>query len=927
MRTVDSRKGSVARRIQRVVGTGVLATLALGGIGALATSQEANAIFAAPDTSDGEYTQIIDWVQWGNQNNEIVLQNGSSEKVVRSTRKIGTQTLEVACTIDSLQHLQPQQTGQNGSNTGQILTPPLVAYAPGSWAGDALDNLYNIGGRGYATHANNPVFPADFRNPNEMVIGLANPNPGVMGGANIAVTEAQTNGARMQFDFSCSANLDGTPVPLDGLVFADAEASSSRNTSNTQHNNGPEWVQATPHDPNNTTWRLLEEARSCTDANAEASWPATNSLRLGVDGQECVYQGVGNQWPNPDPNGYGPVAVAFMDNNTPTSTMGARVELQGRGYSAVALGYVMSADFGDAPESYGEAGALFQPDWDGGVIQPGRTQNLSTAAQAEYGLPQHNILGETIDPESEHQYSAGADADNLNGQDDEDGLDGSSLAASEYELPISAFDGSSSTYTVNDVTCYGSDRGTSQVYSWIDWNADGVFDESERSDAATCPSGGPHNIDVTWELPEDLNPEADHTFMRLRIAEVTATGGDAAQVAEPTGMTLTGEVEDYRLKFPARVKVDKQWVVNGVEFQHGEQPEGIDASPTLSPDHSPAVTWNEWQRGYRTKDVVTIGESVDPVPQGCEVTQSVLTGDGIANPSSVDLNVGTETADVQLQKIHNEYMITNHVECKQHLTLVKELDDQLDNPEKSPQDWDLSATLQAQSNTGTLPGADAVKTGTTTEVSANVDYKLSETGPNTYIATQEGWQCVDNRTDATVELTDDLVSLDLGQDATCTITNTTAKLTILKHVEGGNAVPQDWELSATPGQNDYGFTTHTTPGAQNVSSNNTWEVRPEQPFALDEALANTDPDALKEYYLDRIEMQDENGAWVEVTDTDAVTVPAGTHAVYRFVNAAIPSLEIPLTGGLGRDAYLIGGGVVLVLTTGLVLWGRRTQAA
>src|SRR5699024_6107079 len=136
------------------------------------------------------------------------------------------------------------------------------------------------------------------------------------------------------------------------------------------------------------------------------------------------------------PHGYGPIAVAMMDNNEPKSTMSATVELQGRGYSAIALGYVLSADFGDAPESYGEAGALFQPRWEGGVIQPGRTTNLSTAQQAVYGLPQNNILGQTIDPESGHQYSEGADADDLTGQDDEDGLDNSSLADDDFVLPI-----------------------------------------------------------------------------------------------------------------------------------------------------------------------------------------------------------------------------------------------------------------------------------------------------------------------------------------------------------------------------------------------------------------------------------------------------------------------------------------------------------
>ncbi|WP_193604610.1 CshA/CshB family fibrillar adhesin-related protein [Nocardioides dongkuii] len=903
------RKRRACRRGVRIAAALALASVGLATVDVASGRQTADAAFADP-SSKGRYVNLIDWVQWGSHNNEIVLQDPQSTKTVTTTRRLGDQTLRVDCTVSGLRWEPSLETGPNGSTTGQTLTPPLVAYTPGSWAGDALDDLYNIGGAGYAeqTPGRRPVFPDDFRNPNTMAIGLGNPNPGLRDGAPSPVPDAETDGARMSFDFSCSASLDGEPMPLEGIVFADAEASSSRNLANTWENNGPEWVQASATDPN-ATWRLLEQERTCTQASSIATWQG-DALRMGVDGQECTYQN-GNAWPTPDPDGHGPTAVAFLENDTGAARVSARVETQGRGYSAIALGYVLTSDFGDAPLSYGRAGALLQPSWTDGVIRKGVTTNLSTAAQARYELPRRSILGDSVDAEQSYRDSVPADGDDVHGTGDEDGLSASSLARDGFALPARVLDASSpQPFVVEDVACYGPNTGSAYVSAWIDWNGDGSFDPGERSATAECAAGGPHSVDLTWTVPADTSPAGAHTYLRVRIAE------DRSSAEKPLGVSQRGEVEDYRLEVPARLVVDKTWVVDGERYPHGSQPDGLDARPTLDPTDDTTPEWGAWQTGHRPGDEVRIGESVeiDDAVAGCTVTRSTLTGDGLPS-GGVDLGKGTTTATVTLPQSTNRYQVTNEVTCTQRLTLHKEVV----YGDRSPTDWRLSATGPAEA----LAGHQDAPSGTTLAVSADVAYRLSEQGPDEYVATEEGWQCVDARTDRPVAATGDEVTLRPGQDVSCLIANATARLSLLKQVENGDAEPDDWTLSAQPGASGLDLADHETPGAATLDGAPTWEVRPGEPYRIGERPTDTAPDG---YHLDRVELSTDGGStWRAVDPDDPVTVPAGTHAVYRFVNQSVPSLALPTTGGLGRDAYLAGG--VLLLSLGALLGFRRGARA
>lgn len=392
-------------------------------------------------------------------------------KTVVSNRTIADQTLTTTCTL----------SGIGGGSGG------LKAYASGDYEGDALDDLYFRGGTGKS---------------NTLVYGLAN---GVLGQS-------------VNFNVACSATLGKTgeanppQVPLGGLVVADAESSNKSQD---------EYIQVTPNSAA-TTWRIIERSRStdCT-TNVIADLTASNKmLKLSPDGPQCRSQQptVGN----------GPMAIAYMDGAT-----GAAITVKGGGASAVAIGVVLQADFGDAPTSYGAAGALFQPSWSGGELTTLKTNVFTELATLGKPGQPNTRLGARTDSDTGYLPSANADADDTSGAvgvNDEDAI---SPLGNVSVVPGQA-------YTQN-VAC----TGPGYVAGWIDWNANGVFDTGERSSPVACAGTGvATSVALNWTVPTSGLPTAQATksFLRLRIAT------DLAGVASPTGMTTSGEVEDHPLQ-------------------------------------------------------------------------------------------------------------------------------------------------------------------------------------------------------------------------------------------------------------------------------------------------------------------------------------------------------------------------------------------
>ncbi len=128
------------------------------------------------------------------------------------------------------------------------------------------------------------------------------------------------------------------------------------------------------------------------------------------------------------------------------------------------------------------------------------------------------------------------DDDNQGVGDDEDGVSSfASLAQAD------------STYTVS-VIAANSTLATANIYAWIDFDANGSFEQDERATIATMGSGGSGTINLNWSsIPADI--VAGNTFARIRITTDSldiVNDGTATDDAS-LGQASNGEIEDYAL--------------------------------------------------------------------------------------------------------------------------------------------------------------------------------------------------------------------------------------------------------------------------------------------------------------------------------------------------------------------------------------------
>ncbi|EPD33439.1 hypothetical protein HMPREF9306_00979 [Propionimicrobium lymphophilum ACS-093-V-SCH5] len=212
-------------------------------------------------------------------------------------------------------------------------------------------------------------------------------------------------------------------------------------------------------------------------------------------------------------------------------------------------------------------------------------------------------------------------------------------------------------------------------------------------------------------------------------------------------------------------------------------------------------------------------------------------------------------------------------------------------------------------------------------------YSLSEASDENFVSyAQKGdWSCADNegkKVDTVKGEKTESVTVEAGKDVTCTVTNTTAELTVLKYVKDKSTglKPSDVTVSAkakTDTQKSL-----SAEGSEEVTKNNSIPVLPGGELTLSEKsnfayLANK----LEKYVGTNPNTPDMNAAndWQEVDRTKPVSVQPGEHAVYRFVNSAPPQVVLPLSGGISRTVFVVLALGLLGLGTTTIVLARRRQ--
>jgi hypothetical protein len=174
-------------------------------------------------------------------------------------------------------------------------------------------------------------------------------------------------------------------------------------------------------------------------------------------------------------------------------------------------------DFGDAPAPYPTTLGL-------------NGARAGFRAGFHLGLPTINVaagatMGVDVDVEADSLPDANAQGDDLNGADDEDGV----------QFPASGLVAGTNSVITISVANGGAPPGA--VQGWIDFNGDGIWSSpGEQVIKDLVLTQGTHNI--TIQVP--ANATSQVTYARFRYGYERGIG--------PTGAALVGEVEDYAVQ-------------------------------------------------------------------------------------------------------------------------------------------------------------------------------------------------------------------------------------------------------------------------------------------------------------------------------------------------------------------------------------------
>jgi fimbrial isopeptide formation D2 family protein/uncharacterized repeat protein (TIGR01451 family) len=154
-------------------------------------------------------------------------------------------------------------------------------------------------------------------------------------------------------------------------------------------------------------------------------------------------------------------------------------------------------------------------------------------------------LGALRDVEDDGQPNPAANGDDLNpsSSDDEDGVTLPGL------LPDVAGTGDYGVFmrgvqSTLSIAVTAPSTGTAYVNAWIDWNADGDWNDSGEQVALNRNKGSNGSGTITLNVTPPTDATLGTTYARFRLSP--------EQGLLPTGMAIDGEVEDYRIQIIER---------------------------------------------------------------------------------------------------------------------------------------------------------------------------------------------------------------------------------------------------------------------------------------------------------------------------------------------------------------------------------------
>jgi len=375
------------------------------------------------------------------------------------------------------------------SNESFVNGITMQSYTPGNFTGDGLDLLYS---------------------------GNNLPKPGSRGVAGTGMATTGNSTAKFDIDVKVAILINGvyTDVVYPGMVIGDAESIDSQG----------EFISGDT--PNPVAWQLLNKRTQNDPSDSHYLLDLSNggrSFKLHADLA---------------PGNFGVQAVMFAHGARNLTNL----TMLGSGITAMAIGFVLPFDLGDAPSTYGTAGHyiddfaitdFFAGDGTYPVV------NYNTTPLT----PKANVFigADNVDADGDPIFTAASTNDDLNGNNDESTLNPNALADIKVNQPGS--------YTVT-VPVTNRKNIPATLYGWIDFNGDGVFAPDELI-TATVPANT-NNQNITLTYPNSLftnKIKAGLLYARLRVT-TTALADDVSTLADEraTNFAADGEAEDYKLK-------------------------------------------------------------------------------------------------------------------------------------------------------------------------------------------------------------------------------------------------------------------------------------------------------------------------------------------------------------------------------------------
>ncbi|MGE9312092.1 CshA/CshB family fibrillar adhesin-related protein [Niabella sp. CJ426] len=397
------------------------------------------------------------------------------------------------------------------------LAGTIESYVSGQFPSDDLKTGYNW--YKSASSSGHQSWPGSSYNYNGSPITNAYDNASDAHNSIIGIinTHAATT---VSFRITVAATLNGVPASIAGMTVAGAESINGSN----------EYEEYTTA---GNAWQAIDRIKNIVN-------PASTLFRTVVD---VSNEGRTIKMRNPTSTEGAGTMIWFSKNADYVD-----ITLKGGGKQAVAIGFLSTFDFGDAPAGYGDAIHLQDVGFTGGTPGVGMGINLAALPLAARNYPAL-LIGEKIDSDAAMWYSTDLLGDDTHDEDDEDGL------VTPYSLPVAILPGATS-FKISNIPVTNNLGVNATLIGWIDVNNNGVFDVNEA--ASTTVLSGATTATLNFSgLSSGLRAFVSYP-LRLRLATTFPTANSTGQDARSIGSANEGEVEDHLVKltgFPVSGKV------------------------------------------------------------------------------------------------------------------------------------------------------------------------------------------------------------------------------------------------------------------------------------------------------------------------------------------------------------------------------------